>query len=144
MKEFFLMSSRVAEPLEKEGDKIRIVSKNNPQVKTEILFSDKPVFKEKLREIESEFKIEYSEEEFFGKLRAVDLDKDTYRFSLEGTQTSVPVEFNDKIDSGTIGHILDKRIKIKAIATKKNEELELLKILEFQEKQVKTLNDFPR
>lgn len=132
----------ISEPLEKEGDKIRIVSKKNPKLNTEIKFSDKPVFREKIKEIENELKIEYSEEEFFGKLRAVDLDKETYRFSLEGTQNSVPVEFNDKINSDTIGHLLDKLVKIKAIATRKNEELELLKILEFQEKPIKTLKDF--
>lgn len=132
----------LSEPLEKEGDKIRVVSKDSPQINTEIKFSDKSVFREKLKEIENELKIEYSEEEFFGKLRAIDLDKEAYRFSLEGTQNSVPVEFNDKLNSEVVGHLLDKRVKIKAIATRKNEELELLKILEFQEKQVKTLNEF--
>jgi hypothetical protein len=134
----------LSEPLEKEGDKIRIVSKRNPEAYTEISFLDKPVFREKLKEIESELKIEYSEEEFFGKLRAVDLDRETYRFSLEGTQNSVPVEFNEKINSGTVGHILDKRIKIKAIATKRNDELESLKILDFKEKEIKTLKNFSR
>ena len=81
-------------------------------------------------------------EEFFCKLRAVYLDKEKYRFSLEGGETAVPVEFKDKIDSEVIRRILDKRIKIKAVATKKNDELEMLKILHFEEKKIKTLGDF--
>lgn len=132
----------LSDPLEKEGDKIKIVSRKNPEINTEISFSDKPVFKEKIKELESELEIKYSQEDFFGKLRAVDLDKESYRFSLEGTQNSVPVEFNEKIDSDIIGKILDKRVKITAIATRKNDELESLKILKFEEKKVKDLGDF--
>ncbi|MEK6888810.1 MAG: hypothetical protein AABW80_01750 [Nanoarchaeota archaeon] len=132
----------LSDPLEKEGDKIKIVSKRNPQFNTEISFDDKSLFRDRLTELESEIKIEYFEEEFFGKLRAVDLDKEKYRFSLEGGETAVPVEFKDKIDSEVIRRILDKRIKIKAVATKKNDELEMLKILHFEEKKIKTLGDF--
>lgn len=132
----------LVDPLEKEGDKIIIRSNRNPKKSTEIVFSDKEIFRNKLRELESEIKIEYSEEEFFGKLRAVDLDKEKYRFSLEGGETAVPVEFADKIKSEVIGKILDKRIKIKAIATKKNDALESLKVLKFEEKKVKSLGDF--
>lgn len=132
----------LSDPLEEEGDKIKILSKQNSNLNTEIKFSDKNIFKEKIKEMESELKISYSEEEFFGKLRAVDLDKESYRFSLEGTQNSVPVEFNEEINSETIGHILDKRIKVKAIATKRNEDLDSLKVLSFEEKRVKTLGDF--
>lgn len=132
----------LSDPLEKEGDKIKIISKENPKINAEVNFSDKIIFKEKIKELESELEIKYSEEEFFGKLRAVDLDKNSYRFSLEGTQNSVPVEFNDKIPYETIGHILDKRIKIKAMATRKNDELESLKIIKFEEKKVKNLGDF--
>ena len=129
------------DPLEIDGDKIKIISKKYPETNIEILFSDKDTFKEKLSELESEIKIEYSEEEFFGKLRAVDLDKEKYRFSLEGNEISVPVEFKDKIDSETIRKILDKRIKINAVATRKNDELELLKILNLKEKKIKNLKD---
>ena len=134
----------LSDPLEREGDKIKIVSRKNPEINTEMDFSEKEVFRESIKELESEVKIEYSEEEFFGRFRMVDLDKETYRFSLEGGEKSVPVEFNEKINSEVISRILDKRIKIKALATKKNEELELLKILKFEQKKIKTLKDFSK
>ena len=134
----------LADPLEKEGDKIKIVSRNYPEKKTEIHFSDKDVFKEKLKELESELEIKYSEEEFFGKLRAVDLDKEKYRFTLEGGNLSVPVDFKEKINSKKIGEILDKRIKVNTIVTKKNGEIDSLIIIKFEEKKVKTLKDFPK
>lgn len=132
----------IIDPLEKKGDRIRIVSTKKPKMDTKITFPDKKIFKDALKELESEVKIEYSEEDFFGKLRAVDLDKEKYRFSLEGNEAGVPVSFEKGIDSKTIRQILDKRIKIKAIATQKNEELEQLKILDFKEKRRKSLTDF--
>lgn len=132
----------LVDPLEKEGDKIKIISTKDPRITTEINFVDKGIFKDRLKELESEIKIEIFEEEFFGKLRAVDLDKETYRFSLEGTDISVPVTFQEKINSEKIRQILDKRIKIRALATQKNDELESLKIIDHNEKERKKITDF--
>jgi len=134
--------NQVIYPLQHEQDKITISSPSNNNIKAEIVFNDKQVIKELLRKLQEEVLIEIYEEDFFGYLNMVNIDRVSFGFTLEGTNKHIPVSFSDKPQLNDIKQILGERVKIKANSTYRNKELAKLEIISYEKKDRKNLNDF--
>lgn len=129
-------------PLQSEKDKIIIYSPSNNEIKTEIHYADKKVLKKTIKKLQEEVLIEVYEEEFFGYLNMVNIDRVSYGFTLEGTNKHIPVTFRDKPKLSEIKDILAERVKIRANATYRNKELTKLEIISYEVKERKNLNDY--
>jgi len=124
-----------------EKDKVSIIS-SNPSIRTTISHNEKNVFNSELRELKEKVAIEIFEEEFFGYLSIVDIDKEKYGFTLERTNQHIPVFFDIKPTLDEIRKILGYRIKIDARATYEEKELVKLDVQSYELKRRKNLKDF--
>ncbi|CAD7769671.1 hypothetical protein FHEFKHOI_01713 [Candidatus Methanoperedenaceae archaeon GB50] len=132
----------IALPLQKEGDKLTVYSPKKKEIKTEIKFKEKEMIKEILKKLQEEVTVEIYEEEFFGYLYMMNIDRGTLGFTLEGTNKHVPVTFISQPDLDELKSIFAEKLWIKANATYRNKELEKLEIKEYRVKTRKSLNDF--
>ena len=139
---FVKNANNMIEPLQKEKDSVKISSHSNPEINTEIRMSDKKIMHAIIKEIEEKESIEHFEEEFFGYISMVDLDKDKFSFSLEGNEKHIPVSFDARPNLGDIKDVLGERIKIRAKATYKNGEIIKLVILSYEIKERRSLKDY--
>ena len=133
---------QIISPLQNEEDNITITSTANKDTNTKILFSDRLAVKELIKKLQEEVLVENYEEEFFGYLNMVNIDRVSYGFTLEGTNKHIPVTFRDNPPLSDIKEILGERVKIDAIATYRNKELSKLDIITHTLKKRKNLNDF--
>ena len=129
-------------PLQNEKDKIIISSPSNKDIRTEIVFDDKKVINKVIKKLQEEVLIEVIEEEFFGYLSMVNIDRVSFGFTLEGTNKHIPVSFIDKPKLSEIKQILGERVKIRANATYRNKELTKLEIINYKIKERKNLNEY--
>ncbi|GEM_PF-3041719 len=134
--------NQIINPLKQEGDKIIISSVSDPNVYTEAEFREKDYAKEYLKELDRQSIYETYEEEFFGYLSRVDINKDTFGFTLEGGKESLSVEFESHLNLQEIKDILGERVWVKTRARYKNAVLYKLEIKEFAIKRRKNLNDY--
>ena len=128
-------------PLEKSSDKLKIVS-SDPKTKTEISLDNKKEIKLNLMELKKQVAIEVYQEEFFGYLSVLYLDKEKYKFTLEGTDKAIPAEFDSSPSLKQIKELLGFRLKITARATYEEKELKKIDIESYEIKTRKNLNDF--
>ena len=133
--------NQIVTPLEKEKDKVSIIS-CNPEVNTSISLNEKKLMNKILKELKKQVAIEIYKEEFFGYLSVIYLDKEKYRFTLEGTERAIPAVFDDKPNLKKIKEILGFRLKINARATYEEKELKKIEIDNYEIKKRKNLNDF--
>lgn len=129
-------------PLQNEKDKIIISSPSNKDIRTEIIFDDKKIINKVIKKLQEEVLIEVIEEEFFGYLSMVNIDRVSYGFTLEGTNKHIPVSFRDKPKLSEIKQILGERVKIRANATYRNKELQKLEIINYELKRRKNIKDY--
>jgi hypothetical protein len=129
-------------PLQNKKDRVIISSPSNDKIKMEIVYDDRKNLKDALRKLQDEVLIEVYEEEFFGYINMVNVDKDSFGFRLEGTNKHVPVSFKDTPKLEEIRKILAERVKIKAKATYRNKELSRLEITSYEIKNRKNLSDY--
>jgi hypothetical protein len=135
--------NQIVIPLEKDTDTVKIIS-SNPSVNISINQDRKKILKETIRELKEQIAIEIYEEEFFGYLSVIYLDKEKYRFTLEGTDKSIPAEFDQNLSLDKIREIIGMRLKIKAHATYEEKELKKLDISNYEIKRRINLNDFSK
>lgn len=88
----------IALPLQKEGDKLTVYSPKKKEIKTEIKFKEKEMIEEILKKLQEEVTVEIYEEEFFGYLYMMNIDRGALGFTLEGTNKHVPVTFISQPD----------------------------------------------
>lgn len=131
-------------PLVMEGDKLIVYSPQKKEIKTEIDFKEKEILKRVIKKLEEEILIEMYEEEFFGYLYFINIDRNTLGFTLEGTDKHVPISFISQPSLEELKKIFGEKLKIKANATYKNKELSKLEIKEYQIKERKNLNHFDK
>ena len=129
-------------PLQKEGDKLSVYSPSKKEVKIEIEFKEKDILKQVLRNLQEEVLVEIYEEEFFGYLYFINIDRMTLGFTLEGTNKHVPVTFVNPPNLKELKDIFAEKLKIKASAIYRNKELTKLEIKEYQIKERKNLQDY--
>jgi hypothetical protein len=129
-------------PLQRDGDKLTVYSPSKKKVKTEINYSDKDVLKRVLKKLEEETSVEIYEEDFFGYLYLINIDKDKFGFTLEGSNKHVPISFIKQVSLDELRKMIGEKIKIKANATYRNKEIIKLEIIEYHIKQRKSLQDF--
>jgi len=115
--------NNIATPLQREGDKLSVYSPSKKELKTEIEFKEKEIIKEILKKLQEEVSVEIYEEEFFGYLYMINIDRGTIGFTLEGTNKHVPVTFITKPKLGELKNIFAEKLWIKANATYRNKEL---------------------
>lgn len=132
----------IAIPLQKEGDRLIIYSPKKKEIKTEIEFIEKETIKKILNKLQEEVTVEIYEEEFFGYLYMINIDRGTLGFTLEGTNKHVPVTFISQPNLEELKNIFAEKLWIKANATYRNKELVKLEIKEYRVKTRKSLNDF--
>ncbi len=132
----------IVSPLQKEGDKLIVYSPSKQEVKTEIGFKEKDILKEVIRKLQEEVVVEIYEEEFFGYLYFINIDKGTFGFTFEETNKHIPAIFIEKPNIEEIRKMLGEKLKIKANATYRNKELSKLEIKEYQIKERKSLQDY--
>lgn len=133
--------NQIITPLEDKEDKVKIVS-SNPKVSGLFSFNEKKLMDNALKELRKQIAIEIYEEEFFGYLSVIYLDKEKYRFTLEGTDRAIPVTFDKKPTLEELKDILGFRLKIEARATYEEKELKKIEIRKYEIKTRKNLNDF--
>ncbi len=129
-------------PLTKEKDKLIVYSPAKKEIKTEIDYKEKEILKNVIKKLEGEILIEIYEEEFFGYLYLINIDKGTMGFTLEGTNKHVPISFINPPSKEELKKVLFEKIKIKANATYRNKELSKIDIIEYDIKKRKNLFDF--
>ena len=141
---FYIVESvnYIVSPLHQRGDKIKISSVSDPNINTEVIFEHKHLIDEYLKQLNKDSIFETFEEEFFGYLSRVNIDKNNFGFTLEGSNKHIPVTFESRLNLTDIKNILGERVKIKARATYKNKELYKLEIKEYELKKRKSLNDY--
>jgi hypothetical protein len=135
--------NQIIAPLEDKKDTIKIVS-SNPKINKKISLPEKKIMNKILKKLKESLAFEIVEEEFFGYLSMLDLDKGKYAFTLEGTDKHTPVVFDDKPSLREIKKILGHRLKINARATYEEKELKKLDISEYEIKRRKNLKDFSK
>ncbi len=128
-------------PLQIKGDKLSIYS-SKKDVKTEIEFDEKKIIKQVLNKLQEEILVEIYEEEFFGYLYLVNIDKGTFGFTFEETNKHIPAIFLSKPSLEEIRKLLGEKIRIKASAIYHNKELFKLEIKEYQIKERKSIHDY--
>lgn len=133
---------QITDPLIDEGDTIQIISSANSGINTRIKFKDKQIFRDKLKELKDQVEIGVFEEEFFGTLSMVNLDKDKYKFALEGNNQLISAEFDIEPELEEIRKILGERLKISARATYEDKVLKSLDIISYDKKRRRNLGDF--
>jgi hypothetical protein len=133
---------QLVSPLEKNGDKVKILSTKNPESQTQISFEEKGLLKEAIKDLKSQVDIEISIEEFFGNLLDISLSKNKYGFMLEETSRVIPVNFDKEPSIGELKKIFSERLKIKARATRKEGKIESLDIMEYDLKERENLKSF--
>lgn len=132
----------VVSPLHQRGDKLKISFASDPNINTEVIFEHKHLIDEHLKQLNKGAIFETFEEEFFGYLSRVNIDKNNFGFTLEGSNKHIPVTFESCLNLTDIKNILGERVKIKARVTYKNTELYKLEIKEYELKKIKSLNDY--
>lgn len=133
---------KILSPLKQNGDTVIISSVTDPEVKTEAEYTERSHVKEYLKELDRQSVYETFEEEFFGYLSRVDINRDRYGFTLEGGKEYIPIEFESHLNLNEVKDILGERIKIKARARYKNKVLYKIEIIDFEKKPRKSLNDY--
>src|SRR3989344_5207213 len=108
--------NQIIAPLEDKSDRLEIIS-SNPKIRTSLGMDEKKRIILELKELKEKVAIEIYQEDFFGYLSIVDLDKEKYGFTLEGTNQHIPLIFDNKPTLDEIRNILGYRIKITARAT---------------------------
>jgi len=140
---FFIKNvNNIASPLHQEGDKIKVFAVKNPKIYTEVFFEEKELIKEYIKELDKQSEHETYEEEFFGYLSAVDIDREKFGFTLEGSNKHIPVEFRPHLNLDEIRKILGRRIKIMANVRYRRNELYKIEIKKHELKKRKNLNDY--
>jgi hypothetical protein len=127
--------------LEDKSDKLKIIS-SNPNLNVEVSFDNKNKIRANLIELKKQVAIEVYQEEFFGYLSVLYLDKEKYKFTLEGTDKAIQTEFDESPTLKQIKELLGFRLKINARATYEEKELKKIEIESYQIKTRKNLNDF--
>ena len=97
--------NQIIAPLELEKDHVKIIS-SNPSIKTSISLKEKKIMRDSLKKLKQMVAIEIYEEEFFGYLSVIDIDRQKYGFTLEGTDRHIPIIFDDKPSLREIKRIL--------------------------------------
>ncbi|VUT27924.1 MAG: hypothetical protein SYNGOMJ08_00481 [Candidatus Syntrophoarchaeum sp. GoM_oil] len=128
-------------PLEKEKDEFKLIS-SNPEINITLSLEDKIQLSGALKELKEKVAIEIYKEEFFGYLSVIYLDKEKYRFTLEGTDRAIPAIFDNKPSLKEIKEILGFRLRINARATYEEKELKKIEIENYEIKRRENLNDF--
>jgi len=113
--------NQIIAPLEDKSDRLEIIS-SNPKIRTSLGMDEKKRIILELKELKEKVAIEIYQEDFFGYLSIVDLDKEKYGFTLEGTNQHIPLIFDNKPTLDEIRNILGYRIKITARATYEEKE----------------------
>jgi len=134
---------QIVDPLILQGDTIKITSSKDSEINTEIVFEDKEILKQKLKKLKEQTIMEIIEEDFFGYLSMVNIDRDKYKFTLEGNNQFIPVKFDHEPKLEEIRIILGERLQIKARATYENKTIKSLDIVNYSKKRRKNLSDFP-
>jgi hypothetical protein len=129
-------------PLKDKKDKLIVYSPVKKEIKTEIEFNEKEILKGVIKKLEEEILVEIYEEEFFGYLYLINIDKGTMGFTLEGTNKHVPISFINPPSKEELKKVLFEKIKIKANATYRNKELSKIDIIEYNIKKRKNLFDY--
>lgn len=128
-------------PLEHENDILKLISSDR-NINLLISSKDKLLFKDALEDLKKNVTIEIYDESFFGYLSIVDIDKNKFGFTLEGTRQHIPITFEIEPSLDEIRNILGYRLKIDARAIY---EEKILKELEIHHHELKTrtnLKDF--
>jgi len=134
--------NQIISPLQNEKDKIIIFSPSNNKIRTEVSFNDKTIIKKVLKRLQEEIILEVMEEEFFGYISMVNIDRTSFGFTLEGSNKHIPISFIDKPKLTEIKEILGERVKIKANATYRNKELAKIEVKKYELKKRKNIKDY--
>lgn len=132
---------QIIAPLEDENDILKLIS-SNQNINLLISSKDKLLFQDALEDLKKNVSIEIYDESFFGYLSIVDIDKNKFGFTLEGTRQHIPITFEIEPSLDEIRNILGLRLKIDARATYEEKILKELKIYHHELKIRTNLKDF--
>ena len=133
--------NQIIAPLEEKGDNLKLIS-SNPNINLLVSAEDKILLDDALEDLKDNVTIEIYDESFYGYLSIVNLDKNKFGFTLEGTSQHTPITFDIEPSLDDIRNILGYRLKIDARATYEDKKLKNLEIYNYELKTRKNLNDF--